>query len=71
MNEQKHGDASGASRSDAGLDAPQPILWTCKCGWAGTVANMDKDYCCPACGGFSTLSVVMFRQARVLGNVCV
>lgn len=71
MTEQKHDDARGASRSDAVLDEPQPLLWMCKCGWVGTVAKMDKDYCCPACGGFSTLSVVMFRQARVLGNVCV
>ena len=43
-----------------------PLYWHCKkCAWVGTCADM-VDLCCPKCGEFDRVSVMIFLPAYVV-----
>ena len=53
-------------------EGPPPLFWHCKkCDWVGTAAHMSEDYCCPKCGEFKEVRIMIFLPADVFSKEAV
>jgi len=51
------------------LSKTEEIVWHCHtCHWIGIAKDMTSDFCCPQCGEFKKVRIIIFPPSQVISS---